>query len=158
MPALDRFPASPAASQVDAEANPMDPRLGNLRLILVHHRSFLDRPAAAGTAVRQWRFQGFVHPGRNGAMGFSTVAEAVFPSRFVRACFGRPFRERRGLPLAGSQSFFQRPAQPFVLSLQLLNLTFQAGDLLGLGFRWHVPAYPPIPGAQEQSRERFPHA
>ena len=140
MSALHRPPATPAAAQMNPKLNPLDARFGNLGLILRHHPGFLDPAAAMRAEPRQGHIHNLIDPLRDRPPTGAAIRLSGFAPGLCRMGFGTSARERCRLPLRRSQRFFQGAPQTIVLSGQLLNLAFQAGDLFGVGFLRHVPA------------------
>ena len=145
MAALHRPPALLAATEVHAKTNVLHARLWDLHLILADD-SVLDDPASAVRALRrQLRFQGLVDRRRNRTTPSAPGAGTFLTSWLLRILFRGSPGVRRGLPFRGPQRFFQRPAQPPDLLLQLFDFVFPAGYLLAsvsCGTFQHVRPHP----------------
>jgi len=107
---------------------------------------------------RQLCFQRLIHRRRNRTMAFAPATGALLASWLWGISLRATAGERHGLPFRGSQRLVQRAPQPLDLLLQLLYFVFQAGDLFGVGFLRHVPAYSSAASKQGQSAKSFHHA
>lgn len=141
VPALNALPASPAASDMHPKPDVVHPRFGNFRLVLIDQLSFAHVAAAVRTAGGQFRFQGFIHAGRNRTSD-------------LRA---------RKVPLGPrcSQGFLQFAPQPVDLLAKLLVVfptllvfALQPGDLFGVGFLRQGPDYQAPPTGQVTTMEQ----
>ena len=141
MPPLRPPSTVPAPPHMDTKPNVLDPRLGDFGLLLVDDIGFVQAASAVGTTRRQLGFQRLIDPVGSRTMGGIPIAAARLSSWLFGVGFASVARERRRLSLAGPQRLIQRPAQSFDFLFQRLDLTFQAGDLFGVGFLRQAPAY-----------------
>jgi SAF domain len=83
-----------------SKLDPLHSRLGDFRLILAHHPSFLHPAAALRTLPRHGHINHFVYLFGNFPAAPLTVRLTRFPTRLLGMSLGRATRERCRLPLA----------------------------------------------------------
>ena len=137
MPAFDPLSTTGTTTLMNAKLDPLDSRRWNLALILAHHPGLFHLAVALRTLLWQRHLDPFVHLFRNRSPTLATVLGTSFPSRLLGIGFRITSRERRGLPLAGSQGFFQQAFQTRNLSFHIFELPLQARDLFQVGLLVH---------------------
>src|SRR5258708_4026055 len=130
MPPLHSLSASVTTAYMNPKLSPVDPRWGNLLLILVNYFRFSDRSGTLRTCRRYRHFDHFVDGGRNRSPTPASVLLSWLASWFMGIGFRFLTGKWGGLSLAGSQSLLQQPLQAFYISPQLLDFSFECGIFL----------------------------
>jgi hypothetical protein len=119
------LPAAAAAAEMHAEAA-VNRGAWDLGLELVADVGFDERAPAMRASVRKLRLVALVDlvGGRRRPMAVGAMLVAGFAAGRLRLGFGRPFAERRGLPLASTKGGFE-------LTGEVSDLGLKRGDSLG---------------------------
>ena len=122
MAALDQAAAPTALADVDVELA-TDGLARDLNLELLGNASLVERPAAVGAAVRQWRLVNLVDlfGGRWLTVGLRAVVLAGLAAWFARIELGLALGEGSGLALAGAGRLVELAAEAVVLGLQVVD-------------------------------------
>jgi hypothetical protein len=118
MSALHPAMATTAGADVNVELAVNRPTR-NLDLILLVGVRFLDRPAAVGTGIRQWRFVGFVDLLGRLAVSLGAVVLAGFAAGLFGRRLGRSFGERRSLAFTGTPLLVEEAGELFDLGAEI---------------------------------------
>jgi hypothetical protein len=122
MAALDQAAAPTALADVDVELA-TDGLARDLNLELLGNTSLVERSAAVGAAVRQWRLVNLVDLVRRWrlAVGLGTVVIARLAAGLLGLAGGHSLGEGGGLALAGAGRLVELAAEAVVLGMQVVD-------------------------------------
>jgi hypothetical protein len=139
--------ASTTATAVHIEPAHHRPHGREIFLILRRHMGVVDRPTALRAGRRHRHVLHVIDDGGRRALALSTIRRSRLSAGPPRRSARRAFRERRGLPIAGSTRRLQLLPQPLVFAAQSITFSLDAFEIATqpldflpprLGTRWRV--------------------